>query len=79
MPPDATAQTVLTGLEYVGFRPRDGSSYWTDPGLIRGPADFLITWILPAVGVLRFWFNHQATPGKMAISARVVDARTSGT
>ncbi len=55
-----------------------GSSYWTNPGLIQGPADFLISWVLPAAAVLLFWFYRQATPGKMAISARIVDARTGG-
>jgi uncharacterized RDD family membrane protein YckC len=58
-----------------------GWSYFTDEGkpLIAGPADFLISWVLPAVAVILFWLYRQATPGKMAISARVVDARTGGT
>lgn len=55
-----------------------GSDYWTSPGLIQGPADFLISWVLPAVAVVLFWLFRQATPGKMAISARIVDARTGG-
>ena len=44
-----------------------------------GPADFLISWILPAVAVIAFWLTRQATPGKMALSLRVVDARTGNT
>lgn len=44
--------------------------------LIQGPAEFLISWVLPALGVILFWITKQATPGKMAIRARVVDART---
>ncbi|MEN1943223.1 RDD family protein [Luteimonas sp. MJ293] len=43
---------------------------------IAGPADFLISWVLPAVAVILFWLRLQATPGKMAVSARVVDAKT---
>ena len=31
---------------------------------------------MPAVTVILFWLYKQATPGKMAVSARVVDART---
>ena len=31
---------------------------------------------MPAVGVILFWLYKQATPGKMAVAARVVDART---
>ena len=45
-------------------------------GLIAGPADLLISWVLPAIAVVLFWLHRQATPGKMAISARVVDAKT---
>lgn len=44
--------------------------------IIQGPADFLISWVLPALGVILFWITKQATPGKMAMRARVVDART---
>ena len=53
-----------------------GPSYWVSTGLIKGPADFMISWVFPAVAVLLFWVYRQATPGKMAISARIVDART---
>lgn len=48
-------------------------------GLIAGPADFLISWVFPAVAVILFWLFKQATPGKMAVSARVVDAATGQT
>jgi uncharacterized RDD family membrane protein YckC len=30
------------------------------------------------VAIVLFWLYRQATPGKMAISARIVDARTGG-
>ncbi len=53
-----------------------GSDYWLDPRLVKGPFDFLVSWILPAVVVLVFWTTKGATPGKMAIAAQVVDART---
>ena len=43
---------------------------------MQGPADFLINWLLPAVAIVLFWIYRQATPGKMAIKARIVDART---
>ena len=45
-------------------------------GLIAGPADFLISWVLPAIAVILFWIYKQATPGKMAVSAKIVDAST---
>ena len=34
--------------------------------------------MLPAVAVILFWIYRQATPGKMAVSARIVDSRTGG-
>lgn len=45
-------------------------------GFIAGPADFLISWIAPAIAVIIFWIFKQATPGKMAVSAKIVDATT---
>ena len=45
-------------------------------GLIAGPMDVLISWVLPAVAVVLFWMHRQATPGKMAMKLHVVDALT---
>ena len=42
----------------------------------QGPARFFISWVAPAIAVIVFWIYRQATPGKMAISARIVDAET---
>ena len=53
-----------------------GQAYWNTSTFVRGPLDFLLSWVLPAIVVLLFWVTRQATPGKMAISARIVDART---
>jgi uncharacterized RDD family membrane protein YckC len=55
-----------------------GEDYWTSPEMLQGPADFLINWVLPAIAVVLFWIYRQATPGKMAVGARIVDARTGG-
>lgn len=44
--------------------------------LFAGPADFLLSWVAPAVAVIVFWIYKQATPGKMALSIRIVDAAT---
>jgi len=43
-----------------------------------GPADFLINWVFPAIAVILFRIYRQATPGKMAISAKIVDEKTGG-
>lgn len=55
-----------------------GDAYWDSTDFVHGPMDFLISWVLPAVAVLVFWVARQATPGKMAIAARIVDAKTGG-
>ena len=55
-----------------------GGAYWTSMDLIQGPADFLITWVAPAIAVIIFWMYRQATPGKMVINAKIVDAKTGG-
>ena len=53
-----------------------GAAYWQSTAFVRGPVDFLISWVLPAVLVILFWIYKSATPGKMLISAKIVDART---
>lgn len=44
-----------------------------------GPLDFLVSYLLPAVVIIVFWTRREATPGKMLVSARVVDAATLDT
>ena len=39
---------------------------------------YLIVYVLPAIAVILFWVAKQATPGKMALSLIIVDARTLG-
>jgi uncharacterized RDD family membrane protein YckC len=42
----------------------------------RGPADVIVSYVLPAVAIIAFWIARQATPGKMLIGAKIVDAET---
>ncbi|WP_456402354.1 RDD family protein [Hydrogenimonas sp.] len=53
-----------------------GESYWSSEKYIEGPLDFLLSWVFPAVAIVLFWIARQATPGKMAISAKIVDAKS---
>lgn len=53
-----------------------GWKYLDSSAFISGPADFIISWVLPAVGVIIFWTYRQATPGKMAFAMRILDAKT---
>lgn len=56
-----------------------GWEYFENTSLVSGPADFLISWVMPIVAIILMWLKFQATPGKMAVGARVVDARTGAT
>jgi uncharacterized RDD family membrane protein YckC len=42
----------------------------------QGPLDVLFSWVLPAVAIVLFWVYRAATPGKMLLRARIVDAET---
>lgn len=55
-----------------------GTGYWSDGRIVKGPTGLLVEYVVPAVAVLAFWIARGATPGKMAISARIVDASTGG-
>lgn len=41
-----------------------------------GVLDLFLTYVLPFVAVVVFWRTWQATPGKLLLNCRVVDART---
>ena len=53
-----------------------GKAYWSGTDWVHGPMDFLLSWVFPAVATIVFWAMKQATPGKMVISAQIVDAHT---
>jgi uncharacterized RDD family membrane protein YckC len=53
-----------------------GKDYFEPGAIIKGPADFLISWVFPAVVIILFWSYRSATPGKMICSLEIVDAKT---
>lgn len=53
-----------------------GPEYFTSEELLHGAGDLLISYVFPAVAVIAFWFARSATPGKMLIGAKIVDAET---
>lgn len=58
-----------------------GSGYFTLEHALSGRTDLgelLISYGIPAVLIIAFWRGKLATPGKMAIGARIVDATTFG-
>ena len=75
---DTVLVVCITVPVFVTFY---GWSYFDAPktGFVAGVFDFMISWFVPAVAAIWFWLHRQATPGKIAVSARVVDARTGDT
>lgn len=53
----------------------------TGGGFVEGHTrlvSVLLQYVFPAVATIAFWRVRGATPGKMAVSARILDARTGG-
>ena len=46
------------------------------PLALFGVGGFFVEALIPAIAVLLFWRRFGATPGKMAVAAKIVDART---
>jgi uncharacterized RDD family membrane protein YckC len=46
--------------------------------IFRGPLDFLLNVVFPTVAIITFWVYRSATPGKIVVGARIVDARSGG-
>jgi uncharacterized RDD family membrane protein YckC len=53
-----------------------GTAYFSSENFIEGSWDFLLSWVLPAFATILFWIYRAATPGKMVIKAKIVDAKT---
>lgn len=56
-----------------------GEEYFNSTSLFVGWVDFLLSWVAPAIAVILFWINRKGTPGKLALSLHVVDAKTQQT
>ncbi|QLH39572.1 MAG: RDD family protein [Defluviicoccus sp.] len=65
---------VMVGFGYLIYGPDYFSIPENGEFPIRGPADLLLTYVLPPVAIIGFWVWRGATPGKMAIGARIVCA-----
>ncbi len=53
-----------------------GDEYFLSDAFFLGPLDVVLNYVLPAIAVIMFWVYLQATPGKMAVSAKILDAKT---
>lgn len=70
---DTILLSIITFPILIGIY---GTEYFTSEEFITGSWDFLISWVLPAIAVILFWIYRAATPGKMAIKAKILDATT---
>ena len=62
---------MIYGAQYYDTADPDAPIVW-----FEGSADFLISWVFPAIAIIVFWIYKSATPGKMAVHAKIVDAKT---
>lgn len=53
-----------------------GSYYFSSTELVMGYGDFFISYVLPFILTVLFWAYKSATPGKMALGIKIVDAET---
>ena len=63
---------IIYPLLYVIY----GKQYFAGEQFISGGGDFIVSYVLPAIAIIAFWVYKSATPGKMAIRATIVDAKT---
>ena len=55
-----------------------GAQITLGPTQAQGMVDLVLRYCVPPLATIAFWYYCQATPGKMAFRAKVVDARTGG-
>jgi len=55
-----------------------GWTFLESPSLMEGPVHLVLSWMFPAAAIVIFWITRSATPGKIVIGARIVDATTGG-
>ncbi len=53
-----------------------GNYYFESEGFILGGWDLLLNWVFPFIATVLFWVYRSATPGKIALKLKVVDAKT---
>ncbi len=67
---------LITIVTYPFLIAAYGWAYLKSWIFVEGPFDFILSWMFPAAGIIGFWVYYSATPGKMAIGAKIVDAAT---
>ena len=70
----AIIDSILMAIVLVPIARILGIGYDWDE--LDSPANIVMNGVLPAIVVILFWVYRQATPGKMVIGAKIVDAKT---
>jgi len=53
-----------------------GERYFSSEAMLQGTSDFIFSYVFPIVATILFWIYKSATPGKMALSVKVIDTKT---
>lgn len=53
-----------------------GKAYLESEQMYHGVWDLLLSYVFPAIVVILFWIYKSATPGKMMLGLKIVDAET---
>ncbi len=53
-----------------------GANYFDSEEFVQGVPDFIISYLFPIVATILFWVYKAATPGKIVLSVKIVDANT---
>ncbi|MBZ0274115.1 RDD family protein [bacterium] len=69
-------ETLLAILTWPPLAAIYGRDYFLSDAIIYGAWDVVLAWVLPPIVTVLFWNAYAATPGKMLIGARIVDAYT---
>jgi uncharacterized RDD family membrane protein YckC len=69
---------ALFGQDFMAMMamPADGSAEMAGAAASGAAGSFLVQLLLPAILIIGFWVWKAATPGKMLVSAEIVDAKT---
>ena len=73
------ADTILLGIViYPVAYAIYGEAYFdfTNTSMVQGTADLLLQYVFPAIAIVLFWIYRSATPGKLMLKAKIVDADT---
>ena len=55
-----------------------GPEFVSSNELVKGPADFVVSYLLTAIVTIGLWKTCRGTPGKLICGLRLVDARDGG-